>query len=154
MVPLQSSEPNFFFFILRNVSSNFKLWHIFTEIILSKHVWLIYLYSIHFLFHSPNHIHSYFSFDPPRPRTNPPERNSRDLVCPIILQQADPELKPEEEHSEDEDDQAFDDIIKIGEILCVILKCWHGEVNPLVWHEPLQHHIAMNVLIVNLVKCH
>ncbi|KAI4786552.1 hypothetical protein KUCAC02_037046, partial [Chaenocephalus aceratus] len=68
-----------------------------------------------------------------RPRTNLPERNSRDLVCPVILQQADPELEPEEEHSEDEDDQAFDDIIKIGEILCVILKCWHGEVNPLVW---------------------
>lgn len=74
-------------------------------------------------------------------------------MCPVILQQADPELEPEEEHSEDEDDQAFDDIIKIGEILCVILKCWHGEVNPLVWHEPLQHQIAMNVLIVNLVKC-
>ncbi|KAL3053042.1 hypothetical protein OYC64_005550 [Pagothenia borchgrevinki] len=64
-----------------------------------------------------------------RPRTNPPKRNSRDLVCPIILQQADPELKPEEEYSEDEDDQAFDDIIKIEHTMATTLE----DVGKQVW---------------------
>ncbi|XP_063760823.1 methyltransferase-like protein 22 isoform X2 [Eleginops maclovinus] len=64
-----------------------------------------------------------------RPRRNFTEGSGRDLVCPIILQQADPEREPEEEQSEDEEDQAFHDILKIEHTMATTLE----DVGKQVW---------------------
>jgi len=50
----------------------------------------------------------------PRPRKDPGEESSRDLVRPIILKQASWAREEEDEGTEDED-ETCKDVIKIGE---------------------------------------
>ncbi|XP_040918050.1 methyltransferase-like protein 22 isoform X2 [Toxotes jaculatrix] len=65
-----------------------------------------------------------------RPRRNPAEASSRDLVCPIILKQSNPVLEQEEEENADEEpDECFKDIIRIEHTMATPLE----DVGKQVW---------------------
>ncbi|XP_008297815.1 methyltransferase-like protein 22 [Stegastes partitus] len=64
-----------------------------------------------------------------RPRKNPLDAGSRDLVCPVILKQSDPELEQEEENTDDEEGQCPKDIIRIEHTMATPLE----DVGKQVW---------------------
>ncbi|XP_042361723.1 methyltransferase-like protein 22 isoform X2 [Plectropomus leopardus] len=66
-----------------------------------------------------------------RPRTNPNE--DRDVVCPVILKQSDPELEQEEEDADDEDDKSLSNIIRIEHTMATTLE----DVGKQVWRGAL-----------------
>lgn len=64
-----------------------------------------------------------------RPRKNPTEAASRDLVCPVIVKQSSSVLEEQEEGTDDETDECLSDIIRIEHTMATPLE----DVGKQVW---------------------
>ncbi|XP_019743048.1 methyltransferase-like protein 22 isoform X1 [Hippocampus comes] len=68
-----------------------------------------------------------------RPRNNPTEERSREVVCPVILKQSQNATLQDEENTDDGADECFDDVIRIEHTMATPLE----DVGKQVWRGAL-----------------